>query len=340
MRRIGIGLFVALAVWAVVPGWSGEAHPPRLGKARMIVERVALDPRDPARRRVGRLTFLGGLQLASPDPAFGGFSALSVGTGGAVTLVSDGGNVVRFRVLPDWRVRDVRFGRLSAGPGSGWEKRDRDAESMATAPDGTFWIGFEGENAIFRYRPDGGFDGRVFPGAMRRWLANGGPESLARLPDGRFVAIGESQRARRTMTRQKGKRRARKALLFARDPLIDRRPARFAYLPPAGFSPSDAAALPDGSLLVVNRRFRLPYRFVTVLTRVPAGALRAGKAAAGAPIATLDRPLLHDNFEGIAVTREGRDTIVWLVSDNNESMFQRTLLLKFRLEGTHAVRLP
>jgi hypothetical protein len=36
-------------------------------------------------------------------------------------------------------------------------------------------------------------------------------------------------------------------------------------------------------------------------------------------------------MEGIAVTREGQDTILWLVSDNNFSIFQRTILMKFRL---------
>ena len=44
------------------------------------------------------------------------------------------------------------------------------------------------------------------------------------------------------------------------------------------------------------------------------------------------RPLIHDNFEGVAITREGRDTIVWLVSDDNQLFLQRSLLLKFKLD--------
>ena len=52
----------------------------------------------------------------------------------------------------------------------------------------------------------------------------------------------------------------------------------------------------------------------------------------GRSIAALAPPLVHDNFEGMAITREGGATILWLVSDDNQSMLQRTLLLKFALE--------
>jgi hypothetical protein len=52
----------------------------------------------------------------------------------------------------------------------------------------------------------------------------------------------------------------------------------------------------------------------------------------GRVIATLRRPLVHDNFEGLAISRERGRTIVWLVSDDNQLFLQRTLLLKFALD--------
>jgi len=325
MRRLVRLLFVVVAVIAVVPGWTGETRLPLLGRdARVVATPVALDPADPGRRGVGRLVFLGGWHLTSPDRAFGGFSSIAV-RGSRVTLLSDGGNLAGFTLGPDGAIVAPRFGRLAAGPGTGWEKRDRDAEAMAVGPDGTRWVGFESLPSIFRYAPDGRFEAAARPAAMRRWSVNGGIESLARLPDGRFVAIAEQSR--------RGEGRARPGLIFKRDPIAGRAPDGFRYLPPPGSSPSDAAALPDGGLLVVNRRFRLPYHFSAELTLVPAGAIRPGATVRGAPVATLDTPVVHDNYEGVAVTRDGGDTIVWLVSDDNESVLQRTLLLKFRLSG-------
>ena len=80
--------------------------------AEMRAIPVVLDPSDPAHVRVGALTYLGGVRLTSPDPAFGGFSALSV-TGDRFTLLSDGGNVVRFRMGADWRPREVHMAMVN-----------------------------------------------------------------------------------------------------------------------------------------------------------------------------------------------------------------------------------
>jgi hypothetical protein len=41
--------------------------------------------------------------------------------------------------------------------------------------------------------------------------------------------------------------------------------------------------------------------------------------------------MLVDNMEGIAITNEGGRMIVWMVSDNNFNIWQRTLLMKFEL---------
>lgn len=336
MRRAAIACFVVAAVVALVPGWSGEERLALFGPhARMTATPVPLDPADPARRRVGRLTYLGGLHLQSGDPAFGGFSSLSV-AGDAFTLLSDGGNIVRFRMGADWRPRAVRFSELPDGPDTGWQKRDRDSESMAVDPDdGRIWVGFERYNAFWRYAP--GFaraEGRVTPPSIDFWPDNGGPESLARMPDGRFVTISEQAHlsSRRWRGSGAGRLASRDALIFARDPLRDPHPRHFAYSIAGRYDVADAAALPNGDLVVLERDFRLPYRWSNRLTLVPAAEIRPGRVAQGRLLATLDTPLIHDNFEGVAVTQEGGATILWLVSDDNQSMLQRSLLLKFRLD--------
>ncbi|MBO9622257.1 MAG: esterase-like activity of phytase family protein [Sphingomonas sp.] len=294
--------------------------------APMRATPVALSA-DPAVRGAGALVYLGGLRLASDDRAFGGFSAIQV-DGDQFTLLSDAGNIVRFRMGANLRPHALAYGDLPGGPGSGWRKRDRDSESLARDPaTGRLWVGFEHHNAIWRY--DGGFthaERRANPSQMSAWPIAGGPEAMVRLRSGAFLVISET-------ARPKGKSNAREALRFAGDPTeLGPAPLRFAYVPPAGYDPVDMAELPDGRLLVLNRDFKPAGLFTAKLVLADARRLRPGAVVQGREIATLAAPLLHDNFEGVAVTREGSDTIVWIVSDDNSQFWEASLLLKFRLE--------
>lgn len=323
-------LFFALLA---TPGWTGEARlslPERA--ARVTATRVALRPGDPAVRRTGGLTYLGGVALRSADPAFGSFSALIV-EGDRFTLMSDGGVAARFRMGADWTPRDVRFDALPAGPGTGWTKTDRDAEAMTIDPrTGRVWVAFENHDEIWRYAPGltRGERGRA-PRAMANWPTNGGAESMTRLRDGRFVVIAEKRRPPRK-SREKPER-ARAALLFAGDPTDPRvRVDAFIYRPAPAHDPTDIVELPGGRLLVLERAFAFPWRWRTRVALVERGAVRAGAVVTGRTLARLDAPMLADNFEGIAAATEGGATIVWLLSDDNQFPLQRTLLLKFRLE--------
>ncbi|RZM05829.1 MAG: esterase-like activity of phytase family protein, partial [Sphingomonas sp.] len=162
------------------------------------------------------------------------------------------------------------------------------------------------------------------PAMMRRWRTAGGPESFARLADGRFVAISESP--------PRGKR-LRDGIVWPGDPTARQASFRFGYRPAPGYDPSDLTQLPDGRLLVLERALGLPFRWYARLVLVDARAVRPGAVVTGRTIARLAPPLLTDNYEGVAATREGGATIVWLLSDDNELFLQRTLLLKFRLEA-------
>jgi len=320
-----------LAVIAVVPRFAGEARDRLAQVARPVVEvvPVALDPRDPARRRLGALTYLGGVALRVRAQGAGGYSALAV-DGRYFALVSDGGAVLRFEMGADWRVRNARQAPLPGGPGTGWTKRDRDSESLAVRGD-DWWVGFERTNAIWRYvaRSDGqlvAVRGRA-PAAMARWRENGGAEGMTRLPDGRFVVLEEGRTTGNALGPRMG-------LVFPRDPTDPGSiPFRFTYVArPGGFAPADVAALPDGRLVVLERRVGLPNDWGNRLAIVPAGALRPGAIVRGATLAMLAPPLVSDNFEGLAIGREGGATALWLVSDDNGYPWQRTLLLKFRLD--------
>ena len=294
--------------------------------AAMRTVRVALDSNHPERSRAGGLTYLGGVRLSSRDPAFGGFSAMQV-EGEHFTLLSDGGNIVRFRMGADWQPRDVAFADLAQGPALGAFKPNRDSESLAVdSAGGKAWVGFEQSNTIWRF--DAGLrraERWSHPRKMRDWPDNGGPEAMVRLRSGRFIVLGESARA--------ADGRGYRAVQFEGDPTeAPDRSFEFAYLAPAGFKPVDISELPDGRLLVLNRRFAVPELFTAKLTLLDPSAIRPGALVAGREIAHLAAPLIHDNFEAIATLREGGETVVWLASDDNRQLWQRSLLLKFRLD--------
>lgn len=314
-----------------VPSWSTVPRLPLLGaKPRFTVAPVVLYPESPARRRIGSLVFERGYRLRSSDPAFGGFSSLIVDDD-RFTLLSDGGNIVRFRLDAKGRVTDRHFAELPAGPGSGWEKSDRDSESMTRDPaTGTIWVGFENTNAIWAYTP-----GLVkplrheAPGAMRDWPTNGGVEAMARLRGGAFILLSETGFWRG----QKGRDMA--GIRFDGDPTLpNRRGFRFSYRPPAGYKPTDIAELPGRGLLVLNRRFRVTNGFRVVLTLVDPAQIKPGAIVHGREVARFAPPTLADNFEGVAIVREADGGAgLWIVSDDNQSRLQQTLLLKFRIDG-------
>lgn len=306
---------------------SGEQPSLYFGdRTQMSATPVAIDTSDPNRVRVGELTYLGGVALSSPQAAFGGFSSMQI-AGDRFTLLSDGGHIVRFRMGPDFRPHDLQVGALSAGPGTGWLKADRDSESQTSNPaTGQVWVGFEQVNAIWRYNAAGRAEAHAQPEAMADWSSNGGPEAMVRLASGRFLVISET-------TRPPGGK-GREGLIFAGDPTDPKVKAeRFVYHPPPGYDPTDMAELPDGRVLILNRRVSLAELFTAKLVVIDRGAIRAGVVVTGREIATFARPLLHDNFEALAVTQEGGATILWIASDDNREWFEQSLLLKFRLDS-------
>jgi hypothetical protein len=99
------------------------------------------------------------------------------------------------------------------------------------------------------------------------------------------------------------------------------------------FRPSDGVALPSGDLLILERAYNPDRGIVGVrLFQVPRRNVAAGQKLRGELVATLEPPLILDNFEGIAVRSEGKETRVLLISDDNfDHQTQRTLLLEFAL---------
>jgi hypothetical protein len=319
--RTGALLLVFLSLATVVrlgprPALEGA------GEAPLTYTPVPLQADDPARRDVGRLHFLGGWALSSPDDRLGGLSALSVDNG-EVIAVSDTGMILRFPLPGAGPAPRIRFQPLEQGPGSGRRRSTRDTEGLTVAGD-RLWISFERYNAIWRYdRASLRGETGARPRPMRGWWGNSGPEAIVRLADGRTLVLEEGREDGAPF---------RAAILFAGDPAIEGTPTvSLRYRRPPGYRPTDAALLPDGRILILNRGFawlRFSAKLLVADVRTPP----ANGIIEGQEVARLEAPLVIDNLEGLAVSRENGRTIVWIVSDDDfMRLFRRTLLLKFEL---------
>jgi hypothetical protein len=280
------------------------------------------------RTRTGQLTLLGGWQLDAPrSRQFGGWSALRV-EGDRFTVIGDYGSVLRFRLTRFGRAVDARIDPLPNGCGRQDDKRERDSESLATASGG-WWIGYEADNRLCRVT-------RTFtratalrrPPEMVVWREKYGAEALLRLVDGRYLAFAERGPTDAAL---------RPLLIFSGDPADPRTTVtRHAYKPPPGFSPTDAAQLPDGRVLVLNRRFGFATLFTSALVAIDLTALTRSAPVTGTVVARLSPPALHDNFEGLDVSLENGRPIIWMISDDNFMSWQSTYLLKFALDPSLA----
>lgn len=334
-RLARLALLIALATFSV-----GGLHV----RYRNVSQNIAmiplqLDPAHPGTRQLDELIFLNAWELGSGNDDFGGISSLTLLPDGRFVGVSDAGTLIGFGLANDDRT-DRPFiaplpGTEGKDPGSKVDYQYRDSEGMTHNPaTGQYWISFESMNAIRRYSASfARIEGQVTPALMKGWSYNSGPEAIARLTDGRFVVFSEAS---------KGENGSYAAILFSGDPVEPGTVAHeFRYRPPAGYKTTDATQLPDGRLMLLHRKIALPYGlFAAKLAIVDPTDIKPGAMVSGHVIATLASPLLVDNMEGIAARKEGDTTIIWLISDNNFNILERTLLMKFRLSERKAAKKP
>jgi hypothetical protein len=110
-------------------------------------------------------------------------------------------------------------------------------------------------------------------------------------------------------------------------------PQRFQLQDIDGFNITDAAGLPDGGLLVLERYFRWTSGVHMRIRRLAAAEIGPGARLTGHTVMQADSGYEIDNMEGLAVHRGARgETVVSLLSDNNfRNFLQRTVLLQFTL---------
>jgi hypothetical protein len=292
----------------------------------------------PDQRRFGRLEYRGGLALTSSDLDFGGWSGLAIEPDGRQMLaVSDTGAWLSAEIV----YRDgvpIGLSKELMGPVRALKgrrlnkKRDLDAESMTSysgdLTHGVVLIGFERNHRIGLFP----IENRALkppikylklPSEARRMRANSGFEALAVLRGGPFKGgiLAFSERYPDPTGRHMG-------WIWVKNT-----PHRISLADHGGFNITDAASLPDGTLFLLERRFRWTEGVKMRLRRIVADAVRPGAMLDGEILLEADLSRQIDNMEGLAVHR-GADggAVLTVVSDNNFNTFlQRNLLLQFVL---------
>ena len=299
-------------------------------KARTI---PSFDRRDRDRVRFGALEYRSGLVLTSSFSRFGGLSGLRLDAKGERFIsFSDRGHWFTGRIVYDGRamvgLADVETAPMLGPDGKpiierGWY----DSESIAL--DGSLvYIGLERVNKVLRFDFSKGFTrarGEVvaLPKAASRLPNNKGLEALVFVPKGQPLAgtlIAISERG-----------------LDAKGNLIaflvgGPSPGQFSVRRTEDFDVSDAVLLPGGDLLILERKFSWLSGIGIRIRRIPLKSVTPGAVIDGPSIFEANLGYEVDNMEGIDahLTVEG-ETVLTMVSDDNFSMIQRTLLLQFTL---------
>jgi hypothetical protein len=304
---------------------------------------IDFDRERPDRKAFGKLVFRGGLNLFGNSRFFGGYSGLLLDPSGrAMLAISDAGTWLRARLDYDGRklkgLSDARIGPILGKTGKPLIlDRERDSEGIALlsgdVAKGVAYVSFEGNHRIERYPfsrdtfgpPDGSLK---LPAEAKRMNGNQGVEGLALIAGGPLqgTVVVFSER----LTDKNGNL---KGWLIGGPT-----PGPITLKNVAGFDITDMAPLPDGGIVLLERRFRYSEGIKMRIRRIAAKDLKPGAIISGEILLAAEDNLNIDNMEGIAAHRSAAgETILTIVSDDNFSALQRTLLMQFALPDAKPV---
>ena len=286
------------------------------------------------RTRFGDLEFIGGLVVASDDPALGGMSSVRLGSDRRAFLgIEDTGfwysgefsrdDEGRLSGLSDFRVAPIR-GRDGRPIPTKWRS---DAESVAVRRNDIV-VGFEREHRVDAYplmdpQASGPLRTLPLPFPVAELRRNRGLETVAVSPEdgplaGATVAVSELS--------------INKAGDIYAGILDGPRRGTFFVKRQPPYAISDGDFLPDGDLLLLERGVTLASAFSVRIERIAGKDIKPGATVSGKVIFSAGLGDQIDNMEGLSVTRAADGGVyLLLVSDDNNSILQRSLFLEFRL---------
>ncbi len=330
---ISIRLVVLTIAFSLMFPPAGREGKPRGTQDRIEVNSKPIpgfDLRDPARRRFGDLEFRGGLILTCPSPSFGGLSALRIEPDGSSFIaLSDHGSWLSGRIIYEGnRPAAIADAVIAPVLHAGGKPSGRlDTESL-TKDRAILYVGVERLHQILRFEyGKKGFQaiGKpiAVPPGIKDLPNNQGLEALVFVPKsfalrGTLIALSEC-----------GLNEAGEIKAFL---IGGPSPGDFRVKRTGGYDISDAALLPGGDLLILERRYSLAAGIAIRMRRIPLAAIKPGAAADGRVIFEADARFAIDNAEALSVHRTpAGDIVLTLLTDNNFSPLQQTLLLQFTM---------
>lgn len=280
------------------------------------------------------LTFVGGVELSSPEPLFGAFSSIRFRDQQSFIGVFDTGYWIEGRILRDAGGRLAGLEAVRLAPlldASGRESASKfhvDAESLALDGDRAY-VGFEQRHRVLSYGPLSDL-GKALPSAPIAFPfdldilhSNGGFESLVIAPQGSEIAGALVAISEKSFDDNGNIYAA-----IVGGPLA----GEFRVRPRDDFEITDAAYLPDGDLLLLERRFSIATGVGMRLRRIEGASIRPDAVVDGEILFEANYRSQIDNMEGLDVLPEPDGSVrLIVVSDDNHSILQRTLMLEFRL---------
>jgi hypothetical protein len=287
-------------------------------------------PAEPSRNLFGSLAFRGGLVLSSENSHFGGFSALWLQPDGSHFLaLSDRAFWLQGRLSYSANrpsaINDAHIAPVLNSKGK--PASYLDTESLAeNGP--VVYVGIEGLNSIQRFdfaqmgihAPAQPF---TSPPGIKSLPGNKGLEALVFVPKpfrlaGTLLAFSE-----------RGLDQAGNLRSFL---IGGPTPGAFTIRRSHDFDISDAALLPNGDVLILERKFFLFSGITIRIRHIRASDIKPGAIVDGPILFEADSSCELDNMEALSINRSTHgETILTLLSDDNFSILQRTLLLQFAL---------
>lgn len=312
----------ALALFALLAAAGASAEPLTLEVRPIEDFGSGVGPDSP-------LEFLGGLDVSSSSYAFGGLSGIDMIDTETAFMIGDSSTYVTARLVHEGGrlvgLADAEIGSLF--PDGDMSKELGDAEDIALDPSNRsrgVIVRERQANAMLAFdlvdgRPMN-FEPKLVGAPDRVLRSNSGLESVAYAPDaspiaGDIVAIGE--RPMRGETDLTGWIAGKGSFTIVRRDSYDVSSARF---------------LPNGDLILLERRYAPAWGIAMRLRRIAGDTIKIGARLDGDILLDAGMTSQIDNMEGLAVSEdEAGRTILTLVSDDNFSILQRTLILQFAL---------
>ena len=326
--------FFVAAAFAAIASSVATAAPLTLNTTR-----VTLFPQESDQRRAGELLFRGGLVLSPTGRDFGGWSDLAVSADGRELLaISDEAHWLHAHLTYDANgdlagAEDGEIAPMLNEKGEAMRGKDGDAEglTLVTPNDlhGVALVSFERDVRVWRYDLSKGLDARPTNVPIGDWVkrlhGNQQLEAITLLKSDTLLAFAET------------KVNPGDDILgaFEAYPGTPGRPAThmLSVRPHDPFAITSAAADGKGGTYLLERRFTILGGVGMEVRHVDAPELHPGARIEGKVIANLSaQDSTIDNMEGLAVRKgENGETLLYMISDDNYSPLQRTLLLMFEV---------